>query len=1191
MNEDNNNVIPTNSNQVQDSNNPSIIPTDGQLLSSGVVPSLKGETSNQAVLPIQPVITNESPINDNINKSEQVNLITPQPIVNNTSTANQEVSVNNNIPQANIVNSQPIENSSLTDINNLNSNKTSDNVVSNTNNIINNSGNNNGQNNGEKANHYAEYLPQNRRNETPGLGLSPMVAKVAAGLFVIFAAISIGYMVTTSKDGQLLKTESRYYNLNLKEGIKLDTISKEENITWESNSENVVIENNTITAVNPGSAYIIGVVDDKQVTDLTVTVLEEGKQMYLENHSIEVGMGEKSKIKVNKKVSKKTKTTSKNPKKKSSKKERRENYNLDGEEDLDEFYDSDDFEFDDFFDEDFLEDDDFFDDDFYEDDFYEDDDGGFDDFEDEEFEEFDDQRNPYFDDMEDDSLVIEEDSIDFNNEEEDVYVTDDDFNYESSDEDIALVDDDGNIIPVSEGTVVVTVTDSDGNQDHTYVTITEDDLNVKKNEINLKIDESANIEFSVNEDKYKKEDVTFSSDNEGVAIVDGSGNVSAISSGVANISVKLDSISKNVKIVVSESTVLPSNLILSDSDITLTSGDSKKITFEVEPDNVTDRGIVWKSANDTIASVDSDGVIRANNAGDTVITATTSNNIVKEVKVKVEKRIIEVTDIKLDKTNIKMKVGENAKINYSIIPSNATDKTVAFEYDTNYISVDNKGNITAIKAGVTDLKIKTNNDHSAAVRIEITSKEKVVNEIKINEGDLKITQGASKKLTITANPSDVDISKVTWSSSDSNIVSIDSNGVLSAKGLGSATIRASLSDKTASISVVVESDVVRVTNVSVNENKVQLKAGKTYKKLKVEVFPNSATNKNVIWKSSNSKVASVDQSGKITAHSKGKATITVTSSENSAMYQNIEVTVTYDVSLVLEYSSKSISVGNSFTLKAKVLPAEVNQKIKWSSNNKKVATVDQNGKITAVAAGTATITAESVEDSSKKQNCKVIVKDKYTVIINPSHQPTNSTVSSNAKFNTEMKSMFVLGRALEKKLVDDDYNVVITPDKGSIDSGDNCWQIDDWSKCGRKYVKYAVEKGKANTDSKNVYIALHSNAVGGKNSSVTGPVIFHSYRYNSSKSVDFAKELCKNIISVYDKNNFTTTFNTVDKCVSRSKNVGEPSMYFDYNGKGAAVLIEIGFHDHVKNQQFIEKNIDSLASAMKKAIEEYIKTH
>lgn len=170
--------------------------------------------------------------------------------------------------------------------------------------------------------------------------------------------------------------------------------------------------------------------------------------------------------------------------------------------------------------------------------------------------------------------------------------------------------------------------------------------------------------------------------------------------------------------------------------------------------------------------------------------------------------------------------------------------------------------------------------------------------------------------------------------------------------------------------------IYKVTGVSLSPKTLSLNPGKGGT-LTATITPDNATNQNVTWKSSDTKVATVDN-GLVTAVAEGTATITVTTTDGN-FQDTCTVTVTPPAktpvtSVTLDKTSLTLDVGGSFTLTATVEPANAtNKAVTWSTSDKNVATVDQNGNVKAVGAGKATITATTADGSGVSATCTVTV--------------------------------------------------------------------------------------------------------------------------------------------------------------------------------------------------------------------------
>ena len=253
-----------------------------------------------------------------------------------------------------------------------------------------------------------------------------------------------------------------------------------------------------------------------------------------------------------------------------------------------------------------------------------------------------------------------------------------------------------------------------------------------------------------------------------------------------------------------------------------------------------------------------------------------------------------------------------------------------------------------------------------------------VSSVSLDKTSVSLNVGESVTLAATVKPDNATNKTVSWSSSNASVASVDASGKVSAVAEGTATITAKAGDKTATCSVTVTKKVVAVESVTLDKSSLELNEGETAT-LTATVKPDNASDKTVTWSSSKTSVATVDANGKVTAVAEGNATITAKAGNKSA---TCSVTVTKNVvaveSITLDKSSLELNEGETATLVATVKPDNAtNKTVTWSSSRTSVATVDANGKVTAVAEGTATITAKA---GDKTATCSVTVK-KNTVAV------------------------------------------------------------------------------------------------------------------------------------------------------------------------------------------------------------------
>ena len=174
---------------------------------------------------------------------------------------------------------------------------------------------------------------------------------------------------------------------------------------------------------------------------------------------------------------------------------------------------------------------------------------------------------------------------------------------------------------------------------------------------------------------------------------------------------------------------------------------------------------------------------------------------------------------------------------------------------------------------------------------------------------------------------------------------------------------------------------VKVTKVTLNKKTATLSPKETLT-LKATVTPTNATNKGVIWKSSNTKIATVSSTGKVTAKAAGTVTITCMAKDGSGKKAICRITVKNPVikvtKITLNKTKATLVKGESMSLKATVTPTNTTNKgVTWKSSNTRIATVSSTGKVIAKAVGTVTITCTAKDGSGKKATCRITVRN-YT---------------------------------------------------------------------------------------------------------------------------------------------------------------------------------------------------------------------
>ena len=242
---------------------------------------------------------------------------------------------------------------------------------------------------------------------------------------------------------------------------------------------------------------------------------------------------------------------------------------------------------------------------------------------------------------------------------------------------------------------------------------------------------------------------------------------------------------------------------------------------------------------------------------------------------------------------------------------------------------------------------------------------------------LTLIEGNSSILIATVAPLRATNKNVTWESSDSTVATVDKSGKAIGIKAGTAYITVTTVDgsKTATCTVTVNPSPVAVTGVSLSESETI--NGYTSITLVAAVAPANATNQKVTWKSSNTAVAKVDKNGVVVGKKAGTATITATTIDGRKK-DTCKISVVLPKGSVtgVKLNKKTLTLyeGGSKTLEATVSPANaINEDVTWRSIEPSIASVDWNGRVTAIERGTTQIMVTTV-DGNKTAFCTVTVK-------------------------------------------------------------------------------------------------------------------------------------------------------------------------------------------------------------------------
>ena len=365
---------------------------------------------------------------------------------------------------------------------------------------------------------------------------------------------------------------------------------------------------------------------------------------------------------------------------------------------------------------------------------------------------------------------------------------------------------------------------------------------------------------------------------------------------------------------------------------------------------------------------------------------------------------IPVASVGFNKNVLELEVGETYKLNATVLPSNATDKTLIWSSSDSDVASVSDGLITARKEGEAEITAKSGNKQ-AVCTVTVKPETDVtvpVTSVTLNQSVYTLAIGASYTLIPTVLPANATDRQVKWSSSNEKTVTVSDRGVIQAIAKGTSTIKAEAGGKSATCAVTVEKTIVAVTEVTLDRTSLTLKVNEAFT-LSATVAPENATDKAVKWTTSNSGVVRVSN-GTVTAVGEGTAKITAAAGGKSASctvtVEKEETEIIPVDSVTLNRNSLELGLNEAFTLSATVAPENATDKaVKWTTSNSGVVRVS-NGTVTAVGEGTAKITAAA---GGKSASCTVTVKN-----AEPEFIPVDSVTLNRESLELKVDETFTL---------------------------------------------------------------------------------------------------------------------------------------------------------------------------------------
>lgn len=381
-------------------------------------------------------------------------------------------------------------------------------------------------------------------------------------------------------------------------------------------------------------------------------------------------------------------------------------------------------------------------------------------------------------------------------------------------------------------------------------------------------------------------------------------------------------------------------------------GETTTVQLKFNPSSPYNDAVLWTSSNNTVATVSGDSrtaTIRGVKGGSATISVITMDGLkVANCEVYVREP---VTGLKLNESQVDstMSVG-SFQLSATVLPDgDGVNRNVTWlSSNESVVKVDKNGLVTFVAPGYASIICQTeDNAYVATCNFYICIP---VDSLKLDFHDIIMSLGGHERLTAEVLPLNATNRTVVWSSSNENVVTVDTNGQITAVGTGNATILCKSLDGgvTDMCNVYVKQP---ATSVVLNTNATTVRKGAVFW-LNATVLPENADNKIIEWSVTNSDILSVDQDGKVTALMPGVASVVATNTD-TGLNAYCVVTVTQPVTgITLNSSYQEMWVGSKYAIIPYIEPVDAdNKNVTYESSDPEVASVNENGVVTALKGG------------------------------------------------------------------------------------------------------------------------------------------------------------------------------------------------------------------------------------------------
>ena len=558
--------------------------------------------------------------------------------------------------------------------------------------------------------------------------------------------------------------------------------------------------------------------------------------------------------------------------------------------------------------------------------------------------------------------------------------------YENYNKNVISIDSDGNITTLKNGTtnVKAVVQYFNGNEiilnEKVTVDIKPQVVGLDKTSYTFNYTKNMQLKATILPTQASNTKLNWTSDNKSVATVDGNGVVTPVKNGTCNITATTadgTNIKGNCSITVD---IKPQVIGLDKTSYTFNGASNMQLKATILPTQASDTKINWTSDDESIATVNENGVVTPKKKGTCHVIATTADSTAIKANCEIIVEVVKATSIKIRNNSYSIvSVNQTPSFSPTISPSGTTNKKVKWTSSDEKIAVvSENGIVTPVKNGTCKIIATTADGTNLSASVDLTVNIPPTT-IKLDKSSYTFNDTKNMQLKATILPTQASNTKLNWTSDNESIATVDGNGVVTPVKNGECNITATTADGTnikGNCNITVD---FKVKSISFSTTSYTITSVNQTPSFRAIIIPSNAANKSVKWTSSDENVAKVSTNGVIKPVKNGTCKIIATTTDGTNLSASIDITVAIKATKIT-LDKTNINLTNekySDKITAKIEPSEASDKVKYTSSNEKVAKVKEDGTVIAVGKGNCIITATTTDGTNLSAKCNVTSEVEY----------------------------------------------------------------------------------------------------------------------------------------------------------------------------------------------------------------------